>query len=567
MTTDAPTRRARIPAEKPRKGLPLGVPGSDDPYAGEIFVAKTFNWRSVVATLLLTLVAVGAVYYLPQPYGGAILLAVSLLYLTRKLLFNWTGGLIALLTIIMFIQVRHYSLPVPFSFALEPYRVTIILMAVCGIVALLIDPKFVWRPAVFGWAFAAFVGTGIISVAFNVQGITETGVGSGVVGALLNEILMLTVFFIVRLALKNASMVELVLTFLVWTAVVVAFVAIIERATHQNLLTKLETFLPLKVISGDSELTASGYRAGGQRAYASSQHPIALAVMFTMMIPIAFYLSKYAKWPFNEINRKIIYSGVVAILLVGVVTAVSRTAIVTLGVMFLITLILRPKLGGILIVATIPTMILGAVAAPKVFNDTIGSFLDPDTLIASQYTSAGSAGAGRLADLEPAMRIVNAHPLFGTGIGSRIVVGEGRNAFILDNQWLGTLLDAGWVGVIGLAIFFIVPIVLLLRYSFKRGTLPQYQNLAFALSVLLIGYVTAAYFYDAFGFFQTYMLYYVFLAVGAWVISEAPQKSARQIAAEDRGHVPAFTAAHHTDPGYLPGIDAHVVRKPAPLES
>ncbi|NQX29250.1 O-antigen ligase family protein [Microbacteriaceae bacterium VKM Ac-2854] len=567
MATEAPARRVRAAkAEKLPKGLPLAVPGSDDPYAGEIVVRKTFNWRSAIATLLFSLVAVAGVYYLPQPYGGVILLGIALLYLTRKLLFSWTGATFAFLAIVMFIQVRHYSLPVPFSFALEPYRVIIILMAVCGVVALLIDPKFVWRKTVFGWGFAAFVGTSLLSVAFNVAGISESGMGGGMLGALLNILLMLAIFFIIRLTLRNAAMVEAILTFLVWSAVVVAFVAVIERATHQNLLLKLDTFLPLKVIS-DADPTA--YRAGGSRAFASSQHPIALAVMFTMMIPVAMYLSKWARWPFNEINRRIIYSGVIGALLIGVVTAVSRTAIVTLGVMFLITLICRPKLGGILFAASLPILGLGFLFMPKVFGDTIGSFFNPDELIASQYTSAGMAGAGRLADLEPAMRIVSQHPLFGTGIGSRQVVGDAKNAFILDNQWLGTLMDSGAVGIIGLSIFFLVPIVLLLRYSFKRTSLPQYASLAFALAVVAIGYTVAAYFYDAFGFFQTYMLFYVFLAIGAWVISEAPQKDSTQPRTERRGYVHAYSerGRHHAAPAGLPEIEQHVVRRPAKLES
>jgi O-antigen ligase len=242
---------------------------------------------------------------------------------------------------------------------------------------------------------------------------------------------------------------------------------------------------------------------------------------------------------------------------------------VTLGVMFLITLICRPKLGGILFAASLPIMGLGFLLMPKVFGDTIGSFFNPDELIASQYTSAGMAGAGRLADLEPAMRIVSQHPLFGTGIGSRVVVGDDKNAFILDNQWLGTLLDAGAVGIIGLSIFFLVPIVLLLRYSFKRSSLPQYASLAFGLAVAASGYTVAAYFYDAFGFFQTYMLYYIFLAVGAWVISEAPQQSSRQPLTERRGYVHAYSerGRHHAAPAGLPEIDQHVVRKPAKLES
>lgn len=545
------------------KGAPLGVPGNDDPYAGEILVRRTFTVRSVLATVLLSAVAVAAAYYLNPLFAGAALFGISFLYLTRKLVFSWTGAFIVLLGVIMFIPVRYYSLPIPIGFALEPYRLVIVLMVVAAIVALMIDPVFVWRPVAFGWPLAIWVGTSLISIAANVQFISEGGLGTGVVGAIVTDILMLSVFYIARLVMRNEGLIEAFLTFLVWSAVIVAFFAVIERATQQNIFTMLDKFLPLQRLGAEQE----AYRAGGYRSFGSSQHPIALAVMFTMMIPIAVYLSKYARWPLNEINRRIIYFGCILALLLGVVTAVSRTAIVTLGVMFLVTLILRPKVGGWLALATIPVLGLGFVLIPKILTDMIGSFLNPDELIASQYTSAGMAGAGRLADLEPAMAIVREHPFFGTGVGSRVVVGEEKNAFILDNQWLGTLMDAGAVGVIGLIVLFLAPVVMLMRYSFKSTTTPQYASLAFSIAILLIGYTIAAYFYDAFGFYQAFMLFWVFLAIGAWVITEAPRKSTRRrLAPEDAGHVSAFTRTGPRLPS-APAISAHVVRKPAPIES
>ena len=70
------------------KGTPLGVPGNDDPYAGEILVRRTFTVRAVLSTVLLAAVAVAAVYYLNPLYAGAILFGISFLYLTRKLVFN-----------------------------------------------------------------------------------------------------------------------------------------------------------------------------------------------------------------------------------------------------------------------------------------------------------------------------------------------------------------------------------------------------------------------------------------------------------------------------------------------
>ena len=115
------------------------------------------------------------------------------------------------------------------------------------------------------------------------------------------------------------------------------------------------------------------------------------------------------------------------------------------------------------------------------------SFLDVDSLVASQYTSAGMGGAGRLADLEPAFREVAQRPFFGSGFGSRIVIGDEANAFILDNQFLGTLMETGALGVIGLAAFLLVPPIMLLRFAFGQALERRHAALAFTVAVSIVG--------------------------------------------------------------------------------
>ncbi|WP_164863483.1 O-antigen ligase [Agromyces sp. LHK192] len=506
---------AEAPPEAPATSRPDAPPRGRRVDPGE--AART-DLRATVATAVVTFAAIGSAFVLPPIVAGGAMLAVALLYLTRTLVFSWTGGLVALAAIVMLVPIRRYALPIPLPFALEPYRVVIVALIVAVGVALVVDPSFRWRPVRFGWPIGIFLTTMLASLWVNGAGLAEQGLVGGAIGAFVNLLLLLSVLFTTRQLLREERHVMLLLTFLVWAAAAVGFLALVEKATRVNVFLLLGNVLPLTLLREEGE----SLRAGGARAYASAQHPIALAVLLCMLIPIAIYLAKYAGWPRNEINRRIVYGIAVGMMLLGVVAAISRTAVIVLVVMFLLTLILRPQLAVALGLLALPLVLLGLVVQPKIFGEMIGSFFDVDSLIASQYTSAGWGGAGRLADLEPAMREASAFPFFGTGLGSRIVIGEDRNAYILDNQVLGTLLETGALGVIGLAVFVLTPPIMLLVFAFRSKAAPRHTFLAFAIAISCAGYTAALFFYDAFGFMQTFLVLCLLLACGAWLLTEAP---------------------------------------------
>jgi O-antigen ligase len=359
------------------------------------------------------------------------------------------------------------------------------------------------------------------------EGLVETALGG-----ITQLLLMLSVFFAFRLLMRSDRDVMLLVMLLTWSGVVVAFFAVIERVSRLNVFLLLGDLLPLTLLREGGDVS----RAGVARAFGSAQHPIALAVALCILIPLAVYLAKYAVWPRNEINRKIVYALAIVMLFGGVLAAISRTAVVVLGVMFLVTLVFHPRVAGVLFALAFPVVLLAAAVLPKVFESMVLSFLDVDTLVASQYTSAGMGGAGRLADLEPALREVAKLPFFGSGFGSRIVIGDEANAFILDNQFLGTLMETGALGVLGLAVFLLVPPILLLRFAFTQAAERRHAALALALAVAMAGYIAAIFFYDAFGFFQTFFILCMLLAAGAWLLTEAPRRTpagAAPVAASD----------------------------------
>lgn len=500
----------------------------------------------VRAWLPPTLIMGGAVlvgaWILPPLAVGTVAVAAGILYLARGLLLSLTGATFVLLVFVMFVPIRAYAIPIPLPFQLEPYRLYLALLLVLCVVHLLAHPDYRWRPTSFLIPLGIFLGTLVLSIVINIVPLTRAGLVSTCATGLFNLLFILSVYLVIRQALRTERMVMAVLGFLAVSGAIVGFFAVVERVIHVNVFLLFGSILPLTVLRTEED----SFRAGGMRSYGSAQHPIALSVLLSMLIPVVLFLARRGGWPRNRWTRWILAGVMLLCLFGGIASAVSRTSIIVLVVMLAVTLILRPLIAISAVLIGLPFIEFGAILFPKTINSTLLSFLDVNSLIASQYTSAGWAGAGRLADLSPAFQQVAQSPFFGSGFGSRIVVGPDANSFILDDQVLGTLMEAGAVGVAGLAVFFLTPIVLLLRHSLLRRVPQRYRDLAFMVAVAAAGYAGALFFYDAFGFMQTLLVLCVLLAAGSWVLTEAPGARSRPVdalvAARAPEHVPARRA-------------------------
>lgn len=477
----------------------------------------------IAISLLLGAAVIFAVVLIDPLIAGGVLLLCGASYVFRGVIARRTSMLVVFAAVIMFVPIRRYALPIDVGFALEPYRLLIVALVVAVTVGLMTG-RLVWKPVVWGWPIAFFLWLMYASLMFNVVQATASGTISGGLANLIQLTFLLTVVILVRQLLTTDRQVTTFLALLVLAGTVVGFLAFVERYTHVNLFLQLQRFLPLELLRDD----AQSLRAGGNRSYASSQHPIALSVLFCMLVPIAIYLMRFGRWPRHAVNRSLVYVVAIGTMMVGMLTAVSRTGIVVLGAMFLFTLALRPRLAGRLFLVGVPFAALAAAVFPKLFSSTVLSLFDFERLIASQSQSVGMRGQGRLADIGPAMQQLAEQPWFGTGLGSRVVVGESANAQILDNQWLGTLLETGIFGTIGVVALLVYPVIRLVHFAFTSAAPPNRVFLAFAIASSALGYAVAAYFYDAFAFMQALLLLCMLLAVGAWAMTHGAEDWPKQ---------------------------------------
>ena len=131
-------------------------------------------------------------------------------------------------------------------------------------------------------------------------------------------------------------------------------------------------------------------------------------------------------------------------------------------------------------------------------------------------------GSGRLADLGPSLSEWSRTPFFGQGFGTRVVsteLGPGGKvdpnaAQILDDQWLGSLLEMGAVGVLALLWLFARAIRRLARTA--RSDPGPDGWLATALAAALAAFAVGMLTFDAFAFIQVTFLAFImfgFMAV------------------------------------------------------
>ena len=479
---------------------------------------RVYTVRVVLSGLILAAVALAAAAYLPAQLVGGMFVLVSIVVVCHRALFSWTGLLVALVCIILFIPVRRLKLPIPLPFALEPYRFIIVLLILAVVISLLVDPRFSWRRTGFGSAFALLFCAFGLSIATNVEGLSLGGRLGGSAGAVFNYAMLFSVFFLTRILLTSENKVNLVLRLLTLGGAIIGVAGAVERVLRINVFLSLGSALQLQRMSEGAELL----RSGGARAYGSAQHPIALSVLLAMLIPLAVYQAKHSVWPRTSGRRQVFWVGCAVLMGIGIICSVSRTSLVVLAVMAVVGVLARPALFKRLIFVGIPAAALASLIAPGVVLTMIRGFLDPTTLIASQYTSAGFRGSGRLADLGPNLTAAMMHPFFGTGLSSRVSSGPGTNAQILDNQLLNTLLEVGILGVLGVCVLFWYPIVRLWRFSRSPSTPAKFTDLAVAVLTAMVGYFVSLFFFDGFGFMQTVMVFAILLAIGGWLITEVP---------------------------------------------
>ena len=205
----------------------------------------------------------------------------------------------------------------------------------------------------------------------------------------------------------------------------------------------------------DTGERATEVRNGALRAEASAQHPIALGVALSLCLPLSLALMLRVR----DTTRRILFSGCALILVIGMVATISRTAFLALAVMLLVGLMTERRR----LTRLWPLAIVLLIAAHTVLPGGLGrlyhAFFPKGGITAEQSVRAGGVGSGRLADLHPALKLVQSQRVLRHGRSAAAAArprGAGRSTtddatppdpIIFDDQYLTSLVGHGVFGL------------------------------------------------------------------------------------------------------------------------
>ena len=468
--------------------------------AGRAGGAETLVHGILALALLLVLATAVAGFH--PAIALAAVTAGLVVAAAHRFLFAWTTLLGAVVFLMLFIPVKRYTLA---GVGIEPFRVLTAFVVVALVSSALIQPEVRARSGM-GPPMIAIAGAIVLSEFTNYGRITGGGLRSDVLLSVLGFVAYFAAFWLVCVALRSRSHIDNLLMAVVIGAAAIGVSAVIESRTRYNPFDHLQQYIPVLNFSGVPYVPDRG---GGARAYASGQHPIALGAALVMLIPIAVYL-------YRRSGRHWWWLAIAALAL-GALATRSRTGIVMLVIELIVFLILKRRETMRLLPYLIPVVLAAHVAVPGTLGSIKEAFM-PDGGIVKSEQNAGAEwhsnyGVGRIGEWDPALKEWERTPIFGQGFGTRVtdLKSPTFNAPILDDAWLGVLLELGVVGVAALVWFFRRIIVRLTRLS--RVAAGNDSWLAAGLAAAISAYAFGMFTFDSFAFVQVTLL--MFILVGA----------------------------------------------------
>jgi O-Antigen ligase len=461
--------------------------------------------------------------------GVAVTLAVSTVALAHRALTRWRNLVAATLLVILFIPIRRYGFPAALPFELEPYRVLIALVAVAWVFSMLVDPHVRFRRSIIDLPMAVMLLVAAASIAVNSDRLATAGLGSLALKSMTFLFSFVVFFYFIVSVVRRPKDVDFLLGIFVAGGAVVAASSLVELWSGFNVFDHLDRVFPVLV---KTTLDTGGLERGGyKRVFGSAQHPIPLGALFALLVPLAVYL--------YQSTKKKTWLAAGFLLCFATVATVSRTGVLSLLVVALVYLLLRPADMLRYWPLLLPVLIAVKLAMPGVLGTFYNSFFPRGGLIAEQD---GTVGSSRVASFGPAMQEVAVRPVLGLGYGTRIPTGPDRNSFIVDDQWVSTAMETGLLGVIVWVWLFVVFLRKMFRAA-RRESGPRswlFTGIAASTAGFVVGMAT----YDAFSFIQVTFGLFVLLAIGsvAYTATEwSPEASRGRRAARIARHV---TSSH-----------------------
>lgn len=437
---------------------------------------------------------------------------------------QWHALLGAVVVVILFIPIRRYQLSAELPFDLEPYRIAVALLVLLWLSALLIDSDVRLRGTVLDGPLILFAFAVIGSIVTGISYIEDEELASEVLKKSIFLASFYLIFYFVASVVRDRYAIDAIIKILVAGGTAIAAFALIEARSGYNVFDQLQTLLPFLTFGGglNEEDIARGVRL---RVYGPAEHPIALAALLVVLLPLALYLGRS--------TGRFIWWAAGCLMSVAVLATLSRTGIVMMLVAGLVLLRLRPNDVKPLVPLVVPVVVVVFLFLPGTFGTLRATFFPAVGVVQDQQVGGGRVSGERL---RPQFKIIAERPVFGQGYGTRITTGDrfacGRdgldpcpNARVLDDEWLGTTVETGLLGLVAWVWFFI-RFVRRTGSEAKRDPSPRGLLLA-GLASAAAAFAAAMLTLDAFSFIQVTFALFILAGLAVSVLSSTDDWTAR----------------------------------------
>jgi polysaccharide biosynthesis protein PslJ len=282
-----------------------------------------------------------------------------------------------------------------------------------------------------------------------------------------------------------------VLQRLVWVGGVAAFVGIVEFAIHGFIY---RDAMHLPGLTTNTELIDET-RSGFDRVHAAASHPIEYAISLGALAPLALHFAVHAK---NRAQQQL-NALAFLVICVAIPMTVARSGIVAVAIglaFYAAHLSNRARLN--LAVLGVIGLGLYRAAVPGLLG-TLKSLL----LIGEEDPSI----AGRTEDYAKIPGLTDGFEAFGRGLGTF----QPTSYFYLDNQYLGSLLEGGVLGLTTLIITYVVGFGVARGVRHRSGD-QSMRGLGQALAASIAAFAISAATFDELSFRQS--AFTLFLLLG-----------------------------------------------------
>lgn len=315
-----------------------------------------------------------------------------------------------------------------------------------------------------------------------------------------------------------------VIRVLCWGGAFCGVVAALQYGINLDLAQYLRE-LPGFTLNHDNPATVA--RGSLRRATGTAITPIELGVVAGMLVPLSIYLGIY-----DTERSPMKRWAPTALIVMGIGTSVSRSAIIAIVVAFSVLLVLLPPVGRLGAICAVPFAVVATFMSAHGLIGTLTTF--------SSLGGSDSSIQYRLHDYPLVENLWGQAPWFGHGGGTYLPDIAVHPLDYFDNQYLGSLVDLGVIGLVALLAFLVIPAVaaLIARSRTRREEL---RLLCAALAAAGLAAAACSITFDSLSFPMFVNVYALVIGlVGAcWRIaaSEAPPLTGRRLpeAVQPRG--------------------------------